>query len=51
MLRALAAVLMRAAEGLERPAARTLALEPVAGPSSAEDRLLDLRNRLHGRYY
>ena len=46
-LRSLAAWLMRAADRLERPAPRVLALEPAPLERSIDERLAELR----GRYY
>jgi hypothetical protein len=50
-LRSFAALLLRIAERLDRPAAGSFAFEPVFRDPSIEERLLDLRHRLHSRYY
>jgi hypothetical protein len=50
-LRSLAAWLTRAADHLERPAARALALEPVSTSLSADEQIAELRSRLHRPYY
>jgi hypothetical protein len=50
-LRSLASLLLWIAERLDRHAGRSLALEAPFGDSSVEERLLDLRHRLHTRYY
>jgi len=51
-LRSVGLLLLRAAERLERASLRMLPLEPlVAHLSDREERLLDLRHRIHCRYY
>jgi hypothetical protein len=51
LLRTLATWLTLAAERLERPAARQLALEPVATAVPIDERIAELRARLHYPYY
>ena len=50
-LRSFASALLRIAELLDRQAGGPLALEPAFRDSSIEERLLELRHRLHSRYY
>ena len=50
-LRSVASLLLRIAERLVRHAGRSLAFEPAFHDASVEERLLDLRHRLHSRYY
>lgn len=50
-LRSFASVLLRIAERLDRLAGRSLAFEPAFRADSIEERLLDLRYRVHSRYY
>jgi hypothetical protein len=51
-LRSVGTLLLRAAERLDRAPPRALPLEPlVAHLSGREERLLDLRHRIHCRYY
>jgi hypothetical protein len=51
LLRTAAAWLELAAERAERPVARALALEPVGSAHSADERIAELRARLHVPYY
>jgi len=50
-LRSVASLLLRIAERLDRLAARSLACEPAFPDPSIEEGLLELRHRLHSRYY
>jgi hypothetical protein len=50
-LRSVASLLLRIAERLDRLAARPLAFEPALPDRSIDERLLELRHRLHSRYY
>lgn len=50
-LRALAALLQRAAERLDRRAARSLPLQPVRIVSRADDAIDERRHQIFSRYY
>jgi len=50
-LRSVASLLLRIAERLDRLAARSPACEPAFPDPSIEEGLLELRHRLHSRYY
>jgi len=50
-LRSVASLLLRIAERLDRLAVPPLAFEPAFRDASVQERLLDLRHRLHSRYY
>jgi len=49
-LRSVASLLLRIAERLDRLAVPPLAFEPAFRDASVQERLLDLRHRLHSRY-
>ena len=50
-LRSVASLLLWIAAQLDRRAGPSLSFEPAFRDASMEERLLDLRHRLHSRYY